>query len=122
MERRRLPHRIQGFSARFVIGQRGKLAVSRLQSIANSAFSCIKICQFGKKSYLCIAFEKKRLILHRGVEQLVARQAHNLEVVRSSRAPATKLRQVANATCFFLYGKGYSAESPHRIITGVDWI
>ena len=28
---------------------------------------------------------------HRGVEQLVARQAHNLEVVRSSRAPATKL-------------------------------
>ena len=27
---------------------------------------------------------------HRGVEQLVARQAHNLEVVRSSRASATK--------------------------------
>ena len=27
---------------------------------------------------------------HRGVEQLVARQAHNLEVARSSRAPATK--------------------------------
>ena len=27
---------------------------------------------------------------HRGVEQLVARQAHNLEVVRSSRTPATK--------------------------------
>lgn len=25
----------------------------------------------------------------RGVEQLAARQAHNLEVVRSSRAPAT---------------------------------
>ena len=27
---------------------------------------------------------------HRGVEQLVARQAHNLEVVRSSRTPATR--------------------------------
>ena len=27
---------------------------------------------------------------YRGVEQLVARQAHNLEVARSSRAPATK--------------------------------
>ena len=26
---------------------------------------------------------------HRGVEQLVARQAHNLEVARSSRTPAT---------------------------------
>ena len=36
-------------------------------------------------SYLCIAIEK-----YRGVEQLVARQAHNLEVVRSSRASATK--------------------------------
>lgn len=30
---------------------------------------------------------------HRGVEQLVARQAHNLEVVRSSRASATKKAQ-----------------------------
>ena len=27
---------------------------------------------------------------YRGVEQLVARQAHNLEVARSSRTPATK--------------------------------
>ena len=27
---------------------------------------------------------------YRGVEQLVARQAHNLEVVRSSRTPATR--------------------------------
>ena len=27
---------------------------------------------------------------HRGVEQLVARQAHNLEVARSSRTPATQ--------------------------------
>ncbi len=29
----------------------------------------------------------------RGVEQLVARQAHNLEVVRSSRASATNKAQ-----------------------------
>ena len=33
--------------------------------------------------------------LHRGVEQLVARQAHNLEVVRSSRASATTNRASA---------------------------
>ena len=30
-------------------------------------------------------------IKHRGVEQLVARQAHNLEVARSSRTPATEV-------------------------------
>ena len=30
------------------------------------------------------------VILHRGVEQLVARQAHNLEVARSNPASATK--------------------------------
>ena len=28
---------------------------------------------------------------YRGVEQLVARQAHNLEVARSSRTPATEV-------------------------------
>ena len=37
---------------------------------------------------------------HRGVEQLVARQAHNLEVVRSSRASATKKKR--NLGCAFL--------------------
>ena len=31
-------------------------------------------------------------IVHRGVEQLVARQAHNLEVIRSSRVSATKTK------------------------------
>ena len=30
---------------------------------------------------------------HRGVEQLVARQAHNLEVARSSRTSATKTKE-----------------------------
>ena len=38
--------------------------------------------------YLCTRKTKK----HRGVEQLVARQAHNLEVARSNPASATKER------------------------------
>ena len=37
---------------------------------------------------------------NRGVEQLVARQAHNLEVARSSRAPATKKKKPYG---FFFY-------------------
>ena len=37
---------------------------------------------------------------HRGVEQLVARQAHNLEVARSSRTPATKKKP--NGFFFFV--------------------
>ena len=41
--------------------------------------------QIKKKSYLCTRKTKK----HRGVEQLVARQAHNLEVACSSPASAT---------------------------------
>ncbi len=40
----------------------------------------------GKMRYLCTRNQET----HRGVEQLVARQAHNLEVVRSSRASATQ--------------------------------
>ena len=38
---------------------------------------------------------------HRGVEQLVARQAHNLEVARSSRTPATKKRKSLTSFYFF---------------------
>ena len=37
---------------------------------------------------------------YRGVEQLVARQAHNLEVVRSSRTPATKNQKPITASFF----------------------
>ena len=37
---------------------------------------------------------------YRGVEQLVARQAHNLEVVRSSRTPATRRSRIFD---FFFY-------------------
>ena len=42
---------------------------------------------------------------HRGVEQLVARQAHNLEVACSSPAPATKKRRkvLLFSTFFSLY-------------------
>ena len=39
-----------------------------------------------KSLYLCTRKTKK----HRGVEQLVARQAHNLEVARSNPASATQ--------------------------------
>ena len=35
--------------------------------------------------------ELPSMVKHRGVEQLVARQAHNLEVARSSPASATKM-------------------------------
>ena len=38
---------------------------------------------------------------HRGVEQLVARQAHNLEVARSNPASATKRKIPANWWGFF---------------------
>ena len=37
------------------------------------------------------------------MEQLVARQAHNLEVVRSSRAPATKHKVKADISALYLY-------------------
>ena len=43
-------------------------------------------------STFALAFETRHLqtsCLYRGVEQLVARQAHNLEVIRSSRISAT---------------------------------
>ena len=38
--------------------------------------------------YICVPIEKQKI--HRGVEQLVARRAHNPKVVGSSPAPATK--------------------------------
>ena len=45
-------------------------------------------------------------IIDRGVEQLVARQAHNLEVVRSSRASATQAKAsiiLIGAFLFFVF-------------------
>ena len=47
-----------------------------------------KVCLFRKKAYLCTGFEKKPE-KYRGVEQLVARWAHNPKVVCSSQASAT---------------------------------
>ena len=38
---------------------------------------------------------------HRGVEQLVARQAHNLEVARSNPASATQQEMQAKRLAFF---------------------
>ena len=47
------------------------------------------------------------------MEQLVARQAHNLEVVRSSRAPATKLNYELSFgnSFFYLHLSGTSEKS-----------
>ena len=84
----------------------------------NRTFSAIKFCpnrdnpfsktvflkkvlwKFGRNkqtTYLCTRKQELRVLpkaLERGVEQLVARKAHNLEVVRSSRASATNKRQM----------------------------
>ena len=54
------------------------------------------LLNFGELFPKCLAISKKCPTFalankkHRGVEQLVARQAHNLEVARSSRTPATR--------------------------------
>ncbi len=49
-----------------------------------------------KKQYLCTHND-------RGVEQLVARWAHNPKVVCSSQASATKKREKYNASLFFCF-------------------
>ena len=57
----------------------------------------------------------QRKITHRGVEQLVARQAHNLEVACSSPASATK-QASDNKYCrmFLFYNDTYGYdEEPH---------
>lgn len=41
--------------------------------------------------------------LYRGVEQLVARQAHNLEVIRSSRVSATTARENEISVQIFIF-------------------
>ena len=38
---------------------------------------------------------------YRGMEQLVARQAHNLEVIGSSPVPATKVKAIEISVAFF---------------------
>ena len=41
-------------------------------------------------------------VLHRGVEQLAARRAHNPKVVSSSLTPATTSQLAKKASCFFM--------------------
>jgi hypothetical protein len=49
-------------------------------------------------------FEITQLKIHCGVEQLVARRAHNPKVARSSRVPATKKKSaVTKVTALFLF-------------------
>ena len=48
-----------------------------------------KFCGFKNNHYLCT--RNSEMIDDRGVEQLVARQAHNLEVACSSPAAATMI-------------------------------
>jgi hypothetical protein len=45
------------------------------------------------KFYICIQ-------LHRGMEQLVARRAHNPKVIGSSPVPATKKKALINSVLF----------------------
>lgn len=52
-----------------------------------------------EKPYLCTQKKKQ----DRGVEQLVARQAHNLEVIRSSRVSATTARENEISVQIFIF-------------------
>ena len=61
-----------------------------------------KVCLFRKKAYLCTGFEKKPE-KYRGVEQLVARWAHNPKVVCSSQASATTERNPQRIPFFVSY-------------------
>ena len=65
---------------------------------------------FQKSGTNILVFRKKVVPLHplrknqhRGVEQLVARQAHNLEVARSNPASATQQEMQAKRLAFFVY-------------------
>ena len=61
-----------------------------------------------KKSYLCT---------NRGVEQLVARQAHNLEVARSNPASATRTRMCR--VCHILFFFDNNLEESENLCTFV---
>ena len=63
---------------------------------------------FQKSGTNILVFRKKVVPLHplrknqhRGVEQLVARQAHNLEVARSNPASATREGNASQTACIF---------------------
>ena len=52
---------------------------------------------------------------HRGVEQLVARQAHNLEVARSNPASATTKKMQAITACIFLLLRQNPSRAKNKI-------
>ena len=76
------------------------------------------LLNFGELFPKCLAISKKCPTFalankkHRGVEQLVARQAHNLEVARSSRTPATKQGLSFIGRGLFLWRRGRRMQSP----------
>ena len=68
--------------------------------LIGNAENAVKICRVCEKSvplHTQFRNEGRYIRKYRGVEQLVARQAHNLEVACSSPASATKLQ----AACLF---------------------
>ena len=78
------------------------------------------LLNFGELFPKCLAISKKCPTFalankkHRGVEQLVARQAHNLEVARSSRTPATnEARSEISPTLLCMVRSGYP-ENTHK--------
>ena len=57
-----------------------------------------------KRWILFVSFIKSRTFAptkHRGVEQLVARWAHNPKVIRSSRISATTMRIISYISAFY---------------------
>lgn len=75
-------HRCKTKNTEHLTGNTGYIPI--FTKIIRNLFGCS-----GKMRYLCTRNQET----HRGVEQLVARQAHNLEVVRSSRASATQYKR-----------------------------
>ena len=83
------------------------------------------LLNFGELFPKCLAISKKCPTFalankkHRGVEQLVARQAHNLEVARSSRTPATKQGLSFIGRGLFLWRRGRRMQSlPQPLFRG----
>ena len=76
------------------------------------------LLNFGELFPKCLAISKKCPTFalankkHRGVEPLVARQAHNLEVARSSRTPATKQGLSFIGRGLVLWRRGLRMQSP----------
>ncbi len=73
-----------------------KVHISSHTALHNVPFLTKSTCFVTFSHVFVWPFQHKGIPLHpekhRGVEQLVARQAHNLEVARSSRTPATDAR------------------------------